>query len=91
MCATVTGIAQTDSCVITSLPQFWDFETGNIGGTANAPLPACWHSIYTPGPLVITYDNAVSGVRVLLLNGAYDCLVLPPIDTTVLSVNDLQL
>ncbi|MCR4878864.1 MAG: fibronectin type III domain-containing protein [Bacteroidales bacterium] len=91
VCAIVTGVAQTDSCVITSLPQFWDFETGNIGGTANAPLPACWHSIYTPGPLVITYDNAVSGVKVLVLKGAYDCLVLPPIDTTVLSVNDLQL
>lgn len=91
ICATITGVAQTDSCVITSLPQFWDFETGNIGGTANAPLPACWHSIYTPGPLVITYDNAVSGVKVLVLKGAYDCLVLPPIDTTVLSVNDLQL
>lgn len=48
VCATITGMAQTDSCVITSLPQFWDFETNNTGGTTGRPLPACWTRVANP-------------------------------------------
>ena len=91
VCVAVAGVAQTDSCVINSLPRFWDFETGNTGGTTQNPIPPCWHSVYTPGPSVITSDDAVSGAKVLKLQGVHDCLLLPPIDTSLFSVSDLQL
>ena len=55
ICATITGVAQTDSCVITSLPQFWDFEENNTGGTQSKPLPACWRQV--PSASVTSIDS----------------------------------
>lgn len=55
VCAAVVGVAQTDSCIITSLPQFWDFEENNTGGTQYRPLPACWRQV--PGASVTSMNS----------------------------------
>ena len=90
VCATITGMAQTDSCVITSLPQFWDFESGNTVGPATHPLPACWQRYDYMWPYVGTIPRPTSGSKGLLIYDQ-DYVSLPPIDTSVFPLNDLQL
>ncbi len=96
VCATVTGVAQTDSCVITSLPQFWDFETNNAGGTTDKPLPACWNRLISGShyfvPSVEEFPNlSHSGSKVLsLFNTRGWYVTLPPLCDTI-SVNQVGL
>ena len=105
VCAAVAGVAQTDSCVINSLPRFWDFEGNNIPtstGTNPQPLPICWsrcplfysNSIPNFYPFVATNEpnNALSysGDNYLRFMFSVDNMaILPPIDTTVIQISDL--
>lgn len=94
VCAAVAGVAQTDSCVITSLPQFWDFETGNTVVANNHIQPACWN-LPVPYSSYFIYvtegQNPPSGTHSLLLsNFDLGTVVLPRIDTNVLSLSHLQ-
>lgn len=96
VCAIVTGVAQTDSCVITSLPQFWDFETNNAGGTTDKPLPACWNRLISGSHISVPYvdENAGqshSGSKFLeLFNTRGWYVTLPPLSDTI-SVNQVGL
>ena len=96
LCAIVTGVAQSDSCVITSLPQFWDFETNNIGGTTDKPLPACWNRLISGSHISVpyVYENAGlshSGSKFLeLFNTRGWYVTLPPLSDTI-SVNQVGL
>ena len=96
VCAIVTGVAQTDSCVITSLPQFWDFETDNTGGTADKPLPACWNRLFSGSYIYVPYVHENSGqshsgskfLDLFHTRGWY--VTLPPLSDTI-SVNQVGL
>ena len=87
-------IFQTECVTINSVPRFWDFETNNIGGTANYPMPACWNrgTSSSSYPYVFDYDYyAYSGSRYLYFYNYYKNLaIMPAIDTTELPVNSLQ-
>ncbi|MBR4536619.1 MAG: fibronectin type III domain-containing protein [Bacteroidales bacterium] len=84
------------ACVlIADVPQTWDFENNNFGGTATRPLPACWER---KGNLVYPYifDNqyiAYSGHACLHSGGevANATAVLPQIDVSALPLNTLQI
>lgn len=79
---------------ISSVPQTWDFESNNFGGTSLRPLPACWErneSVVYP----YVYSNqyiAHNGLACLHSGGgvANATAVLPQIDVNALSVNTLQ-
>ena len=85
----------TTSCaLIANVPQTWDFESNNSGGTPSRPLPACWErkgsTIY---PYVYTDQyTAYNGLACLYSGGgvANATAVLPQIDVNALSVNTLQ-
>lgn len=97
VCATVTGMAQTDSCVITSLPQFWEFETNNTGGTTSRPLPACWTSVASPSstggsPYIYSYAGMThSGNYSLDFWQSRGWYVVLPLLADSLQANDLGL
>lgn len=95
VCATITGMAQTDSCVITSLPQFWDFETGNTGGTTSRPLPMCWTRVSGPSsipPYIFSYaDITHSGDYSLNFFQSRGWYVVFPVLSDSLQVNNLGL
>ncbi|MDO5760080.1 MAG: fibronectin type III domain-containing protein, partial [Bacteroidota bacterium] len=86
----------TTSCeAITTLPITWDFEaSGNTSGTY--PLPVCWQratsaSTYYPNyPYSASTSYANSGSMALYFYGE-GYAVLPQIDASTLSVNNLQL
>lgn len=101
--AATAGLAQTDSCVITSVPQTWGFESGNTGGTSSRPLPQCWTRISSIGtPYVDTYNPIDPGspnytahtgscyLRFYDNVQAISTLVLPAIDPNSLSIQELQ-
>ena len=85
---------QTECVTINSVPRFWDFETNNIGGTENYPMPACWYrgTSSSSYPYVYDYDYyALSGSHYLYFYNSYKNLaIMPAIDTTVLPVNTLE-
>ena len=92
--ATITGMAQIDSCVVTMVPVTWDFETGNTAGTVSRPLPACWSRITGSlvSPYVTSISDAHSGNHSLVFsNFISSTVVLPAIDTTMLSVSGLNM
>lgn len=85
----------TECLPISSIPQTWDFENNNIGGSSSYPLPSCWSrtgsNMY---PYVYNSSaNAHSG-NYLLYSGADPdnyIVTLPEINTNLLNINDLQL
>ena len=85
---------QTECVTINSVPRFWDFETNNIGGTENYPMPACWYrgTSSSSYPYVYDYDYyALSGSHYLYFYNSYKNLaIMPAIDTTVLPINTLE-
>ena len=92
-----TSYSFSTECValgVSSLPYFCDFESNNIGGTSNYPLPACWNRIDEQLPYVdVFWYGAYSGNKYLYSGqDATDLFViLPPINTEELSINQLQL
>ena len=90
--ATSTFITSCEG--ITTLPQSWDFESGNTAGTSSYPLPACWSRTgSTSYPYVNNNSShSHSGTYVLYFynTGTYYA-VLPLINTEVLNISDLQL
>ena len=93
VCAVTMAVAQTDSCVIADVPVTWDFETGNTAGTASRPLPACWNRI--TGSLVSPYVTSAAiahsgSYSLMFSNYVSSTVVLPTIDTAVLSVSALN-
>lgn len=97
VCATITGMAQTDSCVITSLPQFWDFESWNTGGTTSRPLPECWTRVAAPSsmsgsPYVSSYAGMIhSGSHSLNFWQSRGWYVVLPALADSIQANDLDL
>lgn len=99
----LNGWAQTE-CQINSVPQLWDFETNNTGGTSNNPLPYCWtratsstspfvdsNNLYYPDD---SYYLAYSGTHYLRLYNTVEerpMVVLPAVNTDSLNINDLQI
>ena len=85
----------TECPPISAVPQYWDFETNNIGGSTSYPLPSCWNRT---GSNMYPYAynspaNAHSG-NYLLYSGADPdnyIVTFPEIDTNILNINDLQL
>lgn len=90
---TVILQAQSDSCSITSLPVFWDFESDNTSGTASNPLPACWSRPIEGFPYVYNNANtALSGTHQLRFFIRYNWYgVLPAIDTSAIDLQNCQL
>ncbi len=83
---------------IATLPQSWDFESGNTGGTTSYPLPACWNRI-TPSAASSLYpyvtsstSNAHNSSYYLYFYNNYpnQYAIMPYIDATALSMNELQ-
>jgi len=85
----------TACTVISSVPQIWDFEHNNIGGTVARPLPACWvREGSTTVPYVIVNPYTAYSGNSCLYSGnqaAGIVAVLPQIATDVLPLNGLQL
>ncbi len=79
--------------LIDTLPYIWDFETNNIGGTSDFPLPACWDRAGNENdPYVGDYNGHLA---YQCLNSGYNpsntIAVLPQINTAVLPINTLHL
>ena len=84
---------QTECVVINSVPRFWDFESNNIGGTNNNPLPACWNrGTSSSYPYVYDYSYyAYEGSHCLYFYNSYKNLaIMPAIDIEELPINTLQ-
>ena len=79
--------------VIVTLPQFWDFETDNTGGTTERPLPGCWNRTAAQTPYVRTLSTAPSGNHLLYMERASGTtyVSITPIDTSVFAIHDLQI
>ena len=87
----------TECLLISSVPQTWDFETNNIAGSENYPLPACWNRIVNPDaysqyPFVTSYDGNF-GYNSLVFDAYYDdsYAILPAIDPEELNLQELEL
>ena len=91
---TLLASAQTLSfkteCVPTTLPRTWDFETNNIAGTDEDPLPACWNRTNYEYPAVYSY-NGVSGSCLSTYGSGDYYVALPELDLTDISIHNLQL
>ena len=77
---------------ITSLPRFWDFETGNDGGTSSYTLPNCWDRPDASYPYV--YEGASyasSGTKSLYFYNRGNIACLPLVDVETYPINTLQL
>lgn len=86
----------TSDCIaLDTIPYTWDFESNNTSGVAAYPMQACWNRLNAP-----TTSLYVSNVSVMAHSGSHSVysiypndyvLVMPTIDTSELSLNDLQL
>ena len=86
-----TITVKTLCSVISTVPQYWDFEENNTAGTAAKPLPECWSRTAAQNPYVRTHSFALSGSNLLFFEHNTSYVSLPPIDTTQLAIQDLQL
>ncbi len=86
-----TITVKTLCSVIATVPQYWDFEENNTAGTAAEPLPECWSRTAAHNPYVRTHNFALSGSNLLFFEHNTSYVSLPPIDTTLLDIQDLQL
>ena len=83
---------------LTTLPQTWDFESGNTAGTTTYPLPSCWNRITSPSTTTLypyvynSATNAHNGTRLLYIYNYYPntFAILPNIDPTVLHINEMM-
>ena len=83
---------------ITTLPQTWDFESGNTAGTTTYPLPSCWNRITSPSTTTLypyvynSSTNAHNGTRLLYIYNYYPntFAILPNVDPTVLHINEMM-
>ena len=94
VCAAVSGVAQSDNCAITSVPRYWDFESGNTGGYYSFPL--CWSRAgnYFQYFAPVIADHGCNGIEygnVLYVVPINNYAILPPIDPDSLNINKLQL
>lgn len=92
---TPTLTFHTECLPISTIPQIWDFEHNNTGGTTAYPLPSCWNrtgsNLY---PYVYNSPaNAHSGNCLLYSGGdpSNYIVTLPEIDTNIININNLQL
>jgi hypothetical protein len=86
----------TSDCIaMNTIPYTWDFESNNTSGVAAYPMQVCWNRLNAAATSLY-----VSNVSVMAHNGSHCMysiypndylLVMPTIDTEVLSLNDLQL
>ncbi|MBO4489721.1 MAG: fibronectin type III domain-containing protein [Bacteroidales bacterium] len=83
----------TECSYISTLPQIWDFESNNTGGTADYPMPACWERgvVNTTYPFVYDYESYNGTHSLYFFNYNQNFAILPIIDTNVISINTLQL
>ena len=93
VCAAVYGVAQIDSCAISSVPVTWDFETGNTAGTVSRPLPACWNRITTSliFPYVTSSGTAHSGSNTLMFSNYVGTTAVLPVVDISLQLSSLNL
>lgn len=86
----------TSDCIaFNTIPYTWDFESNNTSGVAAYPMQACWNRLNATATSMY-----VSNVAVMAHSGTHSVysiypndyvLVMPTIDTSTLSLNDLQL
>ncbi len=80
---------------ISELPQTWDMEENNTGGTSGNPLPACWirSTVSANVPYVYNYQSyAHSGNRTIYFSSTANISAsITPINTEVLNISDIQL
>ena len=84
---------------IATLPQTWDFESGNTAGTTTYPLPSCWNRIPSPSTTTLypyvynSTTNAHGGTRLLYIYNYYPntFAIMPNIDPTVLHINEMMI
>lgn len=86
----------TSDCIaLDTIPYTWDFESNNTSGVAAYPMQACWNRLNATATSLY-----VSNVSVMAHSGSHSVysvypndyvLVMPAIDTSELSLNDLQL
>ena len=88
--ASATSTFQTACLPITEVPQTWDFENGNTGGTSAYPLPICWSRGNSNTPYVYSY-GAYAGQNSLYFSSTNSYAVLNAIDPDALTLQDLQL
>ena len=80
----------TECVMITSVPQIWDFEGDNFGGTEDYPLPSCWKRIENPSAYS-AYPFVYDGILSFYLTYASTYAILPRVDVEQLPLNTLQL
>ena len=86
----------TSDCIaLDTIPYTWDFESNNTSGVVAYPMQACWNRLNSAATSMY-----VSNVAVMAHSGTHSVysiypndyvLVMPTIDTSTLSLNDLQL
>ena len=83
---------QTECITITSVPQYWDFESNNIGGNATYPLPVCWDrgTNSSSYPYILSYQAHGGTHSMYFDNYTPNMAVLPVIDTNQVPINSLQ-
>ena len=83
---------QTDCALISAVPQFWDFEQNNIGGTISYSLPACWNRTHATYPYAYQSLYYAHSGEYMLHYPTSDITytILPQIDTNYLHINELQ-
>ncbi|MCR4965894.1 MAG: fibronectin type III domain-containing protein [Bacteroidales bacterium] len=83
---------QTECSLITTVPQTWDFESNNNGGTDTYPLPTCWErGSSTYYPYVYSYNGHNNSAHSFYFYNYYmNSVALTAIDNDVLPINTLQ-
>ena len=85
----------TECVYLSTVPKHWDFESDIIGSSYAFPL--CWNRISGNSTYLYPYiydysDYAHSGIHSLYYYNYYgsSIAIMPPIDTDVLNIQDLQ-
>ena len=85
-------IFQTECPTIISIPQTWNMESNNFGGTPDYPIPVCWTkgSSSETYPYVVNYEGYGSNSSLFFYNYYRNLVASPVIDTNLIPINSLQ-
>ncbi|MCR4966131.1 MAG: fibronectin type III domain-containing protein [Bacteroidales bacterium] len=83
---------QTECVLLTTVPQTWDMESNNTGGSMSNPLPACWTrgSANSTYPYVYSTNGHNAPHSLYFYNAYKNVVAMPVIDTDELPINTLQ-
>jgi hypothetical protein len=82
----------TACATISTMPQLWDFEGDNLGGTSSYPLPVCWNRLSDNNYPSVSYSSSYYDYSKVLSTGSNptnQIAILPEINTSMLPINSL--